>query len=292
MSALQNWLKRPYPYEEKFMNHVLNAQAAGMIVLFFLFLFRPFGMYSSDVWLLFKVCAGFGLVTFVMYMVGYFIMRMIPNFGGEERWTIQREIIANILVISLISLGNMLFTNLFLSGSFGVKTYLSWVGMTMLVGIVPAMASIIIKERRLLKKHSQEAAKLQAQLVASTHEHPGELEISLEGDTQQDKLKLKPSELVYISSADNYIRVYYRKGTNIENTMLRMSMKKAEDALSNFTYIVRCHRTFLVNLDEVAQVSGNAQGYRLHLRDSQVEIPVSRSMNQFVRERVGKGGID
>jgi DNA-binding LytR/AlgR family response regulator len=44
------------------------------------------------------------------------------------------------------------------------------------------------------------------------------------------------------------------------------------------TAVVRCHRSFLINVNAIEHVSGNAQGLRLQLvMVSGVEVPVSRS---------------
>jgi len=68
--------------------------------------------------------------------------------------------------------------------------------------------------------------------------------------------------------------------------MLRSTMRKMEDAVSNWPQFVRCHRTFMVNFDKIEKVSGNAQGYRLHLVDVGETIPVSRNLNSMVQERL------
>lgn len=64
--------------------------------------------------------------------------------------------------------------------------------------------------------------------------------------------------------------------------MLRSTLRRMEDALASWPQFFRCHRTYLVNLDKVAHVSGNAQGYRLHLEGLDDTIPVSRNLNDIV----------
>jgi hypothetical protein len=49
----------------------------------------------------------------------------------------------------------------------------------------------------------------------------------------------------------------------------------------------RCHRTCLVNLYRVYKVSGNAQGYKLHVEGVEELSPVSRSLNEVIREKLG-----
>jgi DNA-binding LytR/AlgR family response regulator len=55
-------------------------------------------------------------------------------------------------------------------------------------------------------------------------------------------------------------------------------------ALQGKQNIYRCHKSYLVNLAKVNHVSGNAQGYKLHLKDVEDQIPVSRKLNEEIKE--------
>jgi DNA-binding LytR/AlgR family response regulator len=48
--------------------------------------------------------------------------------------------------------------------------------------------------------------------------------------------------------------------------------------------LLRC--AYIVNLDQVLQLSGNAQGLRLHLKGIDTTIPVSRTLNNEIRARL------
>ena len=49
------------------------------------------------------------------------------------------------------------------------------------------------------------------------------------------------------------------------------------------SFIVRCHRAFLVNLHQVVKVDGNSQGYRLRLEGCAEEVSVSRGYAKSVK---------
>lgn len=82
-------------------------------------------------------------------------------------------------------------------------------------------------------------------------------------------------EFLYAESADNYVKVFYTGGQQL----IRSTLKQLEDSFRGNERIFRCHRTYLVNLDRVIHISGNAQGYKLHLEGVVQTIPVSRSLN-------------
>ena len=61
--------------------------------------------------------------------------------------------------------------------------------------------------------------------------------------------------------------------------MLRVTMKKIEDLLYKNENIVRCHKSYFVNLNYVKNVSGNARGYFLTINNLDISIPVSRNLS-------------
>jgi DNA-binding LytR/AlgR family response regulator len=65
-----------------------------------------------------------------------------------------------------------------------------------------------------------------------------------------------------------------------------MTMKKAEEALEAWPGFFRCHRAYIVNLDKVQHVEGNAQGYRLRFPDVEEPVPVSRNLNSEFSDKL------
>ena len=61
--------------------------------------------------------------------------------------------------------------------------------------------------------------------------------------------------------------------------LLRSSLSRLEAQIIDRSNIVRCHRSYVVNLDRVERVTGNAQGYKLHLFGGQFQVPVARRYN-------------
>ena len=59
-----------------------------------------------------------------------------------------------------------------------------------------------------------------------------------------------------------------------------------EDALVDNDIFFRCHRAYIINLDKVEQVEGNAQGYKLKVRGTEERVPVSRSLNKEFSDRL------
>ena len=81
---------------------------------------------------------------------------------------------------------------------------------------------------------------------------------------------------MYKRQDDNYVTVVYQETDGkLKKELLRSSLSKVESQIQ-FTYILRCHRSYMVKLQKVYKVSGNAQGYKLHLWQVAEPLPVSR----------------
>ena len=63
-------------------------------------------------------------------------------------------------------------------------------------------------------------------------------------------------------------------------------MKKATETVYPYAVFFRCHRAYIVNLDKIEQVEGNAQGYKLKLQGTEDLIPVSRNLNSEFSDRL------
>jgi multisubunit Na+/H+ antiporter MnhG subunit len=64
----------------------------------------------------------------------------------------------------------------------------------------------------------------------------------------------------------------------------RTTIRQIEETLQQELAFVRCHRAYIVNTGRIDRVTGNAQGYKLSLRDTSEEIPVSRIYLNAIKE--------
>ena len=73
-----------------------------------------------------------------------------------------------------------------------------------------------------------------------------------------------------------------------ENTLkkvtYRVTLSSLEIQLKEASSLIRCHRSYLVNLNKVKNISGNAQGLKLELINQSEIIPVSRNYIPIVKQ--------
>ena len=103
----------------------------------------------------------------------------------------------------------------------------------------------------------------------------------------QDVTEFAPQDFLYAESDGNYVTIHYTKRSQEKELLLRATMSQIEEAFSAMPQAVRCHRAFLVNIDKVEKVSGNAQGLRLRIDYCNEEVPVSRAHVNKVKQLLG-----
>ena len=109
--------------------------------------------------------------------------------------------------------------------------------------------------------------------------------ITLTGTTSETVTVHIP-DLLYIEAVGNYVKIYQLSDGQVRNDMLRATSKQMEDDLRAYPMIVRCHRAFLVNLQQVEQIVSRAGSMQLTIKHCQDSLPVSRSHMAGIKEAI------
>ncbi len=83
--------------------------------------------------------------------------------------------------------------------------------------------------------------------------------------------------LLFVKADGNYIEVYTNENNNLETKLYRASIQSVEDKLVDYPFIMRTHRTYIVNVNNIAYTKGNARNYHLFFDETDINIPVARS---------------
>lgn len=189
-----------------------------------------------------------------------------------------------------ITFGNLLLTHWLYNTALSWHNLFNFLWITVVVGIFPLWLSILLKQQRLLKKYQTGATQLDEQLKQPENgslpaTHPANT-VVFTSDNGKEQFPIVPDEILFITSADNYVRIHFIKDNKPASHLLRNTLRKAGEVLSPFPLFFRCHRAFIVNLSAVVHVSGNAQGYKLHIKEVEELIPVSRNLNNQLSEKL------
>jgi hypothetical protein len=269
-------LKQPYPHAASNHKKLLISLATGFFIALFLIYFQPFGIsdYKSDDKI--RFLSGYGIITATIMLFIYFVVPAIfPAYFKEQSWTVGREITVTLANVTLIAVANIFYSQISISGIANINGLLSMISYTLALGIFPITGIVVTNYIYHLKQYSQPP---QPTTQVQEHQH---LSITLTAENEKDKLSFSDNELFYIESSDNYSTVIYEQDGQIFKEIIRSSLIRLESQISS-SYILRCHRSYIVNLDKVVKISGNAQGYKLHLKDSDFIVPVARKYSEIV----------
>lgn len=99
--------------------------------------------------------------------------------------------------------------------------------------------------------------------------------ISLMAENEKEYFQVKVKNLLFIKSADNYIEIFYLSSPGqVNKYLLRQSLKTIELLYESEPFLVRCHRSYLVNPVNINSV--NKSNGRMELNIAGIEIPVSK----------------
>ena len=100
------------------------------------------------------------------------------------------------------------------------------------------------------------------------------------------QLSVAKENLLYIESADNYICIWYMKNDTLKKQLMRITMRDISQQLVD-TNIVRCHRSYIVNLDLVKVMRREKENLFLELGYPNIkEIPISKTYGEQVLRRL------
>ena len=99
------------------------------------------------------------------------------------------------------------------------------------------------------------------------------------------KLTINADSLYYMESQDNYVKIFYSNHGRLLSYMLRCRTKAIEENLAE-TSVVRCHRSYMVNVMKINNIRKKGKARYVVLDNSEIKpIPVSKS---YFKNFIGK----
>ncbi|MBO5758620.1 MAG: LytTR family transcriptional regulator [Rikenellaceae bacterium] len=284
-----DWLTKPIPaFMYRKGNQIAMCVFAALFALVFINTYNPFGaeMYSATymsdnlhfgkasprfLFVLFTsivVLIGFAIVLISRVVMHQYLKRNTLSAYAYIIWVLC-EVVAMSLVYTVMTLlGKMqddvweAFTNSLLN--------------TTLVLIIPYALCLTFfalqeKNRQIKRLAGIRNERATAQGLVSFYDERGELRLSVRHD-----------HLLLLEAADNYVCVWYMSYDEPKKVMVRNSLKRLSQQLDG-TGIVRCHRSYMVNIDQVKVVRREKDGAMLDLGiDGIPSIPISQTYNESV----------
>lgn len=245
----------------------------ALFALVFINIYAPFGVetwYNVTRLELF-VYSSLVILTGVLVVVASRILLYFVS--GKTQLTVFQYMLWVVGEVFLMALFYTLYEKLILSDSRPLETVFgNSVQNTALVLILPYSVlwlyfSYVDKKGQIeaMKESTGTAFDLRSPMVGFSDEK-GVLQISL-----------LSSDILFIEASSNYVVVSYVKKDKVSRFLLRNTMKKLEPELADYG-IIRCHRSFMVNVERVSLMRKDRTGLVLELDSPEnLEIPVTKT---------------
>ncbi len=275
---MHNFFLRPYPIEKdgKWWKYALIA---GAVVFFFLFFLRPFGLanYQGNTFFVSLCYTLWAIIATILY--GHIVY--IPWAKHVKVWRIWHQSLTFLLLLLSITAGNSILDCVLFRHSFSWIYFLAYIYPTLIffIPITLIIVSLGYQKRlrtRLAEMLPKEDSSVQKNQVVTFHDHT----------VNGADLVIPVSDFLYAEARKNLVDVCYLHEGKVEHQQLRSTLTAAL-ADANIPSIFQCHRSFIVNINNITAAEGNSNGYRLTMGDNGPVVPVSRSyvakLRSFIR---------
>lgn len=259
-------------------NIIYLILATAIFALTFINLYKPF---SSESWyhvseFKFFIFSSLIILTGVLVVV---ISRITMYYFGKKREiTVKAYIIWIILEIFFMSLFYTIYT-IHLNPE---REYLqAFKESSINTGLVLLLPYSIIHLYFSYRENKTRLQWIEEGQIQSVHSHKI---YSFYDEKNEFRLSVNRNNLLYIESADNYVYIWYLAKGILTRFILRNSMKAIEEQLNN-TNVLRCHRSYIVNLDNINSIRRQKEGIYVEFEMKDIpDIPISKKYSEKIMQ--------
>ena len=102
------------------------------------------------------------------------------------------------------------------------------------------------------------------------------LMLNFTGEGSKDRFSVSVKDFIFAQAQDNYIEIYYVKNNVSSKFLIRSSLGKLHKSLSH-EFLIRCHRSYVINLYNVHSIKGNRKDLKISMSHTDTTIPVSHT---------------
>lgn len=273
------FLKKEYYFPRAFRSRIIIATGYGFTILLLLLLFTPFGMQNIQTFperLI--VGLGYSLIAFLVWVGGLSGLAVL-KINKMRLFHILLFIIAVQFIIGSFS---TIYNNIIFRNPYYFEFFRDLQIAVYVTGIIPTMMLLLFLETTFYEHLFTQSERDNTQVAGNNNR----TQITIEDENPNKNIRLFPDEIVCVSSMDNYIKIKVQhNGEKKKPVILRSTLKKVERNISESDALIRCHKSYIVNLQWVKEISGNALAKKcvMHIGDN--IIPISRSKVDVVLKK-------
>lgn len=270
-----NILRQPYPFYYKGKSLLILVSLLFFMTLFFNYFFEPFNVNRGEHRM------NYFLISLIHSIVPSIMTCLVAFFyisrKREDNWVVRNEVIFICFVFFLIGVGQFLIRDIIYDNpnNWSFQYFFEEVRNTFLVGILFVLILIPLNYNRLITRNTKNAKKFIP--LIKEEKHSKKTVVKIDTQLKNESFELNVDNFLFAKADGNYVEFYIRE-EKVNKLIKRITIKQLETLLDSFQNIVKTHRAYIVNIDFIKNITGNAQGYKLELEHIDEKIPVSRSL--------------
>ena len=263
-------------------NQIILVTSAAAFALFFIIVYQPFGVlqwgrervseFMFVIYSLLIVLLGMSIVAISRVIMYYRTKKHEISILTYAIWVFV-ELAIMAIAYTICSILADVQEDIWVA----FKSALQNTSLILLIPYIICITAFTLQDKNeRLRQIEDDFDKAVAQKMASKglisfYDERGELQLSVTKDN-----------LLYIESADNYIYIWYMKNNLPKKLMLRNTLKRTAESLAE-TNVMRCHRGYMVNMEQVKVLRREKENFYLELGIEGVkDIPVSKTYGDAV----------
>lgn len=243
------------------------------MTLLFGYFFEPFEVYQPEHKMAYFWITLIHSCTPVVIVILSLFFKIFPS--KKENWIIKKELLLIALFLLLVGIVQFLIRDVIYDNpnNWSLRYLYEEIRNTFLVGILFAFILVPINYHRLNTRNAK-VFNVSKEIAAISNKTPSYIKNELDVDLQN---------ILYVKAEGNYIEFFFSNGSK---TLKRLTIKSLENSLNSYPNFIKTHRSYIVNINQIDAVIGNAQGYKLQLKNCSSIIPVSRKMISMFNEKM------
>lgn len=265
-------------------------ESVAFVVAFSILFLLSYHPFSSTVWLDLKPGLIGPTISFYLSGIGVLLLSKMGMMLYQIRHTITVRkyllwVLGEFILIAVIYLFHTRYwfeTDIPLTFQLVLHTSLC-------VGMILVIPYTIFTLLAAYKAKSEELDALKLQLDTGTPESDRpDSTIHFYDYNGVLRISIPAAAIFYIASQDNYVEIQYVLEGKLLNYLMRCRTTRLEKQLEG-TSLVRCHRSYIVNADNVSQFKREkSRAFLVLAHPDAKKIPVSKSYYKAMAERLGR----
>jgi len=263
-----NFLKKQLYFVSSISGKILVGFILCLSLTFIIVVLEPFDTDAFKANNKLLLLCGFGILFFATF-VSYGSIENVWYLKVKRRWLVYHEVLSATVFFIFSGSVLYLYNRTIVNGlDYSFATHCLYL-RTIVLAMIPIFAPLMIYLRQRFGERIIE---------------PSSTLMTLRGENKNEILTLEKEQLLFIKAVENYIEICF---TDANKKIISKTFRQTlSDVQRQLPFLEKCHKSYLVNISNIKQISGNSQSAKICFNDVEREIPLSKTYYKQIKERV------